>query len=117
MGRYSLLSSGWSENVSETISINANYSQPSLPFSKNVRLKAIWVTALLRRGNYRGFGALDLSWLGLGVVIFIIGILYSVQTWRFPEKELTHNQARRAKGDSSFMLVLGIVFIALGLYL
>ncbi len=33
---------------------------------------------------------MDLNWFYLGIVIFIIGILYSVQTWKFPEKELTH---------------------------
>jgi hypothetical protein len=60
---------------------------------------------------------LDLGWLCLGIVIFIIGTLYSVQTWRFPEKELPHRRVRMAQGDSSFMIALGIVFIALGLYL
>ncbi len=59
---------------------------------------------------------LNVSWLGLGIVVFIIAILYSVQTWWFPDKELSHKQIRMAQGDSFFMVVLGIVFIALGLY-
>ena len=60
--------------------------------------------------------ALDVIWLCLGIVVFSIGILYSVQSWRFPEKDLSRKQIRLTQGDSSFMVVLGIVFIAIGLY-
>jgi uncharacterized membrane protein len=55
--------------------------------------------------------------LGLGIVVFIIGILYNVRTWRFPYKKFSHKQIRTAQGDSLFMVVLGIVIISVGLYL
>jgi hypothetical protein len=61
--------------------------------------------------------ALDVSLLGLGIVVFVIGILYSVQTWRFPDKKLSHKRTRMAQGDSLFMVVLGIAIISVGLYL
>jgi hypothetical protein len=61
--------------------------------------------------------ALNVGWLCLGIVAFIIGILYSVQTWRFPDKEFSHRQRRGAQADSTFIVALGIVITALGLYL
>src|SRR5712692_2255479 len=61
--------------------------------------------------------ALYVSLLGLGIVVFVIGILYSVQTWRFPRKKLSHKRTRMAQGDSLFMVVLGIAIISVGLYL
>jgi phosphoglycerol transferase MdoB-like AlkP superfamily enzyme len=60
---------------------------------------------------------LNVIWLWLGIVALIIGILYSVQTWRFPDKDLSRRQIRGAQGDSTFIVVLGAVFIALGFYL
>jgi len=59
---------------------------------------------------------LNVIWLWFGIVAFIIGILYSVQTWRFPDKKYTHKQVLGTRGDSTFMVVLGIVFTAFGVF-
>jgi uncharacterized membrane protein len=56
---------------------------------------------------------LDVNFLYLGLALIIIGIVYNLQTWRFPDKDYTPKQQRTAKGDSIFMVSLGIVLIAL----
>jgi prepilin signal peptidase PulO-like enzyme (type II secretory pathway) len=53
----------------------------------------------------------------LGIAAVIIGIIYNVQTWRFPEKESTRKQRKMARGDSIFLLVLGFAMIGIGFFL